>query len=84
MRTKLVAIGNSKGIRIPSSVLKQCGIENEIDMIIQDQKVIIHPVKRKHVREGWEEAFGAMHRNGDDTPLLNEIKNSFDEDWQWK
>jgi antitoxin MazE len=83
MRTKLVSIGNSKGIRIPSSFLKQCGIDNIIDIDIKEQRIIINPVK-KRPREGWEKAFNTMHANGDDSLLIDGITDSFEKDWEWK
>ena len=31
MKATLVRIGNSQGLRIPSSVIKQCGFEKDLD-----------------------------------------------------
>ncbi len=33
MKVKLVSIGNSKGIRIPQSIIKACGFENEVEIL---------------------------------------------------
>ena len=35
MRTKLVSIGNSKGIRIPKAVIEQCELNDEVEMDIR-------------------------------------------------
>jgi len=83
MRVKLVSIGNSKGIHILSSFLKQCGIEDEIDIDMKGQRITIDPVK-KRPRAGWNEAFSAMHAQNDDVPLMNGIADSFDTGWEWK
>ena len=37
MKTKLIRIGNSKGIRIPKPILEQTGISDEVEMEVFDQ-----------------------------------------------
>ncbi|GAB61084.1 MAG: AbrB/MazE/SpoVT family DNA-binding domain-containing protein [Candidatus Jettenia sp.] len=82
MRTKLVSIGNSKGIRIPTAILKQCKIENEVDLEVEKEKIVIRPVKTIP-REGWNDAFRLMHEKKDDALLLDETID-FMENWEWK
>lgn len=45
MKVTLVSIGNSKGIRLPKSVLDQCGVEDEFIMEIEDENIILKPVR---------------------------------------
>lgn len=45
MKVSLVSIGNSKGIRLPKSVLDQCGVEDEFIMEIEDENIILKPVR---------------------------------------
>ena len=52
MIVSLVAIGNSKGIRIPKAVLDHLEIENG--------SIILNPIT-KNPRQGWEEAFQKMN-----------------------
>ena len=74
MRTRIIKIGNSKGIIIPKSILKKCGITGEVEMEIRENKIIIKPFH--NAREGWEEAFKLMAEKGDDKLLDNEyLKN---------
>ncbi|KKO20660.1 MAG: AbrB/MazE/SpoVT family DNA-binding domain-containing protein [Candidatus Brocadia sp.] len=82
MKTKLVSIGNSKGIRIPMAILKQCKIENEIDLEVEKEKIVIKPVKTSP-REGWNDAFRLMHDKKDDALLFDETIDSM-ENWEWK
>lgn len=82
MRTKLVSIGNSKGIRIPTAILKQCKIENEIDLEVEKEKIVIRAVKTRP-REGWNDAFRLMHEKKDDALLLDETIDVM-ENWEWK
>ena len=51
MKAKLVSIGNSKGIRIPTAILKQCNIENEVDL---EQKERVNPSLFKIVPLGFQ------------------------------
>lgn len=83
MKTKLVSIGNSKGIRIPMAILKQFNIENEVDLEVKKEKIVIKPIKTKP-REGWENAFRLMHERKDDVLLLDETIDSAIENWEWK
>ena len=70
MQMDIIKIGNSKGIRLPQTVLKQCGIESKVELEIQDDCIILKPVKTP--RQGWAEAFKLMHKNNDDTLLIPE------------
>lgn len=80
MEMDIIKIGNSKGIRLPQTVLKQCGIESKVELEIQGDYIIIKPVKTP--RQGWAEAFKTMHKSNDDSLLVpEEIDNQMLEDW---
>ena len=84
MRARVVKIGNSKGIRIPKALLEQTGIIEDVELEVEDDRIIIRPVSSP--RSGWEDAFGAMAEKGDDELLIpdEKISHSWDEeDWQW-
>lgn len=84
MRARIVKIGNSQGLRIPKPILEQTGITEDVEMEIDDHRIIIRPVSS--VREGWDEAFGALAQSGDDQPLVEDepLSHSWDEDeWRW-
>jgi len=55
MRTKLVSIGNSKGIRLPRAVLEQTGLTDEIELEVKKDHLVIRPARRP--RAGWDAAF---------------------------
>jgi len=44
METKLINIGNSKGILIPAKILKLLGFEDKVRIAIEDNKMIIEPI----------------------------------------
>ncbi len=83
MKVNLVSIGNSKGVRIPASVIKECGLGNELEMRVENGVVVLAPARG--VREGWDSAFEKMAAAGDDAPVIPDaVENDFDtEDWTW-
>ncbi|MEX2216956.1 MAG: hypothetical protein WD768_22785 [Phycisphaeraceae bacterium] len=80
VKTRIVRIGNSHGIRIPRAVLEQTGLKDHVEIAVRKDSLIIRPVG--HPREGWAEAFKAMASNDD--VECNEVVNSWDDtEWQW-
>ena len=84
MKTRIVQIGNSKGIRIPKPLLEQAGLQGEVEIRVEHNTLVIRPAKTP--RAGWAAAFREMSRRGDDT-LLDASHPSltrWDEDeWEW-
>ncbi len=80
MRSNLIKIGNSKGIRITSSIIKECELDNEVEIKVVNKKLIIEAIKQP--RSNWYKNFEHMHRNKEDE-LLIKNSNNFDKDWEW-
>ena len=57
MKVAIVAIGNSRGVRLPKVVLEQLGFGAEAELEVEDGKVTLTP--RRAPRSGWAEAFAA-------------------------
>ena len=83
MITKIVPIGNSKGIRIPNHIIKLLHIDNNIDMIVDENKeeIILRPIKKS--REGWDIHFKEMNKNGEDELIINDSIDLDNNDWIW-
>ena len=83
MKTDLVRIGNSRGIRIPKPLIEQCGFGDEVDLRVENERLIISP--ERHPRSGWEEKFRTAGPAEEDEILLETVKvNEFDrKDWRW-
>lgn len=80
-KVQIIKIGNSQGIRIPKALIEQCGFSSEVELRVEEGKLII---SKPPVREGWEESFREMAESGDDELLLGDFANQFDEEeWQW-
>jgi len=80
MLAHLVSIGNSKGIRIPATLLRQYDIHEEVELLPGKDEIIIRPVSRKP-REGWDKAFALMHDRGEDELLIDDALDT--EEWEW-
>ncbi len=83
MKTGLVRIGNSRGIRIPKPLIEQCGLGNNVELRVENDSLVISPERRP--RQGWEEAFRAARSALNDERLLETAaSNEFDrKEWKW-
>jgi antitoxin MazE len=79
MKARLVRIGNSRGIRLPKAIIDQVGLDDEVELRVQDHSVVITPTSPP--RTGWAEAARRLSGRG----LLDPVtRTRFDEDeWQW-
>ena len=69
MRVSIVAIGNSRGVRLPKTVLDQLGFGAEAELAVEDGRVTLTPLSTP--RRGWAEAF-AKHPPDTLTPEEND------------
>ncbi|MFP8487999.1 AbrB/MazE/SpoVT family DNA-binding domain-containing protein [Gracilimonas sp. Q87] len=85
MKTKIIRIGNSQGVRIPKPLIEESGITEEIEMILRDNEIVLRSAET--IRKDWEESFRKMAEQGDDVLLdQEEIENPSDWDeaeWTW-
>jgi antitoxin MazE len=54
MRSRLVRVGRSRGVRIPESLLARVGISDEVELRVEGGSLVISPVAEP--RAGWAEA----------------------------
>jgi antitoxin MazE len=83
MKSQIIQIGNSKGIRIPKPILEQCQLGDEIELEAQPGQLIVRPVGGP--RRDWPAAFEKMAQYGDDT-LLDDggpATKWTRKDWKW-
>ena len=85
MKTRIIAIGNSQGIRIPKPLLAQCNLsdQDEVELIVEGDRIIIKPLSQP--RQGWEQSMQAMATAEDDHLLIDSLlPTEWDEtEWQW-
>ncbi|HEV7699047.1 MAG TPA: hypothetical protein VGO43_02360 [Pyrinomonadaceae bacterium] len=81
MKTQIIQIGNSHGIRIPKVLLEDTRIAGEVDLELHPDGILIRKAQRP--RAGWDEAFKAMAENDDDD-LDGVPATAFEQkEWQW-
>jgi antitoxin MazE len=84
MKTRIIRIGHSRGIRIPKRLLDQAGLRDEVEISVEDDALIVRPARKP--RAGWAAAFHKMARRGDNAPLDDTAPSlsSWDQDeWEW-
>jgi antitoxin MazE len=84
MRTRIVKIGNSRGVRIPKVLLEHVRLSEHVEIEVRNEQIVIRSAN--HPRDGWDEAFRRMSLNGDDVlPDWQAASlTTWDEDeWQW-
>ena len=84
VRTRIVKIGNSQGIRIPKVLLEQSGLGEHVELEVQAGQIIVRV--GKHPRQGWDEQFRLMAEQGDDQLLDGDgasLSQWDEEEWEW-
>ena len=82
MKTRIVAIGNSQGIRIPKLLLEQAGLEGDVELRAEHGRIVVTAIRR--ARAGWAEAAAQLHARGEDG-LIETPAPAFDAvDWEWR
>lgn len=80
MKTSIIQIGNSKGLRLSKTVLKKYNITDAVEMILEEGQIVLKPIHNP--RSNWDEAFAKMRENADDRFLLNDVFDDEDfEEW---
>jgi antitoxin MazE len=81
-KTRIVRIGNSRGIRVPRALLEQAELPEEVELHAQPGRLIVRAARRP--RAGWGKAAQAMRERGQDTLLDAPTPTRFDQDeWTW-
>lgn len=86
MQSKIVAIGNSSGVRIPKKILEKYHFAEgqPVELEALRDGIRIRPLKLP--REGWEAAAKKMAADDEDKNPWGELPptiDSDDEEWTW-
>ena len=81
-KTKLIKVGNSRGIRIPKAVIDRLHLADEVEMVVKENHIELRPGRKP--REGWADAFREMAEHKDDLLLDEPVPTKWDsEEWDW-
>lgn len=84
LKTRIIKIGNSKGIRIPKHMLEQSNLGEDVELTLEKGQIILR--SSRGVRQNWGESFKAMSERDDDQLLDAKAIHStkWDEtEWEW-
>ncbi len=82
MKTQIIQIGNSQGIRIPKVLLEETRISGEVELIRTADGILIKPSRQP--RDGWDAEFARMTENDDDEVLFTAGATDFEKKgWKW-
>jgi antitoxin MazE len=57
MKVAIVRVGNSRGVRLPKTVLDECKFASTAELTVEDGRIVLTPVNAP--RAGWADAFAA-------------------------
>lgn len=81
-KTRIVQIGNSRGIRVPKALLDQARLPQDVELVAEPGRLIVQAARRP--RAGWADAARTMRDRGDDQ-LGDAAATRFErEEWKWR
>jgi antitoxin MazE len=81
-KTRIVRIGNSRGIRVPKILLDRAQLPDEVELHAEPGRLVVQGVRRP--RSDWVEAARSMVEAGHDSLLDAPSPTRFDrEEWEW-
>ncbi len=82
MKTRLIRVGNSRGIRLPKPLIEEAGLTDEVELRARDGAIVITPASRP--RAGWGKAAQRLRSRDEDRLLDPPTPTRFDdEEWEW-
>jgi antitoxin MazE len=88
MFAKLIHIGNSMGVRIPKSLIKQFNLDKgPIELSVEKGGILIKPEKSVPPREQWGMLFSKAIASGEtpESDVFGGLRNEEDKnEWEWR
>lgn len=83
MKTRIVRIGNSRGVRIPKPLIEQAGLGEEVELRVVERGLLVKAART--LRSDWADAARQLHERGEDGLLDESRPTLFDEtEWEWR
>ena len=82
MKSQIIQIGNSQGVRLPKVLLEESRIAGEVDLELHPDGILIRSAQKP--RANWNDQFKTMAENEDDELLDDHAPTTFEKkEWQW-
>lgn len=82
MKSQIIQIGNSQGVRLPKVLLEESRITGEVELVLHADGILIRNAQKP--RSGWDDAFKAMAENEDDELTGGNSSTNYEKkEWQW-
>ncbi len=82
IKARIVAIGNSHGVRIPKPLLEQAGLSGEVELHAEHGRIVIAACQV--ARAGWADAAAALQTRGKGTLVVTPAPAFDAEEWEWR
>jgi antitoxin MazE len=83
MKSRIVQIGNSRGIRLPKVLIEEARLEEEVELEAEPGRIVIRSGTRP--RAGWAAAARRMRERDEDRLLDSAMPTRFDQkEWKWR
>lgn len=83
VKTRIVKIGNSRGVRLPRVLLEQVALGPDVEVTAMRDHLVIRPLR--HPRAGWAERFEQLTAQKSAETLLDPATATRwdEEEWEW-
>ncbi|MFO0912179.1 MAG: AbrB/MazE/SpoVT family DNA-binding domain-containing protein [Pirellulales bacterium] len=81
MKTSLVKIGNSKGVRLPKAVIEQAQLSDELELEVGDGVIVLRAIRA--VRKDWQQEAASCRAASEDVLAdWDAVSGDFDGEWR--
>lgn len=82
MKTQIIQIGNSQGVRIPKILLEESKINGDVELELHEEGILIRNTQKP--RKNWDAIFKKLSENDDDDSTVFDASSDFEKkEWQW-
>ncbi len=82
-KTRIVQIGNSRGIRVPKALLDQARLPEDVELVAEPGRLVVRAARRP--RAGWADAARLMRERNDDRLDPGGNRTRFERaEWEWR
>ena len=83
MKTRIVKIGNSRGVRLPKPLIEEAGLGEEVELRVVESGLLIE--RTLPTRAGWSVAAALLRARGEGGLLDETSATDFDvSEWVWE